>query len=450
MTDQPDPLRKAPTPSSDPQRPADLQKPVEPQKPSSAPSPPPRQASYLQQVLASSTLVVVLAVVIALVVAAVLIVVTNEDVRASAGYLFARPNDFVYYSTNAVGDAFGALLRGSVYNWEADTFRQGIRSLTETMTVSVPLIFAALGLGIGFRAGLFNIGAQGQIVLGATVGGFVGFTLVPPAGMWTWLQIALHLGLAVVGAFAGGAVWGGIAGLLKARTGANEVIVTIMLNSVALYLLAYLLTTDLFQGGATNQPISAPVADTARYPLLLGSLGYRIHAGFLLALVAAVAVWWLMERSTLGFQFRAIGENPHAARTAGMNVENGYLWVMVIAGGLAGLGGSAQILGTERALTGGIAASFGFDAITVALLGRSRPLGTVLAALLFGGLRAGGFAMQGTGVPIDLILVIQSLIVLFIAAPPLVRRMFALPSEERTRRKLEKQRLRAQTKGAAA
>ncbi|GAB4067146.1 hypothetical protein GCM10028777_22320 [Angustibacter speluncae] len=442
MTDQPDPLRKAPTPSSDAQRPADLQKPVEPQKPSSAPAPPPRQASYLQQVLGSSTLVVVLAVVIALVVAAVLIVVTNEDVRGSAGYLFARPNDFVYYSTNAVGDAFGALLRGSVYNWEADTFRQGIRSLTETMTVSVPLIFAALGLGIGFRAGLFNIGAQGQIVLGATVGGFIGFAMDLP--------VVVHLLIAVVGAFLGGALWGGIAGFLKARTGANEVIVTIMLNSVALYLLAYLLTTDLFQGGATNQPISAPVADTARYPLLLGFLGYRIHAGFLLALVAAVAVWWLMERSTLGFQFRAIGENPHAARTAGMNVENGYLWVMVIAGGLAGLGGSAQILGTERALTGGIAASFGFDAITVALLGRSRPLGTVLAALLFGGLRAGGFAMQGTGVPIDLILVIQSLIVLFIAAPPLVRGLFLLPSEERTKRKLDKQRLRAATKGAAA
>ncbi len=419
MSDQPDPLRKP-----------------------AAAAPPSRQASYLQQVLASSTLVVVLAVVIALVVAALLIVVTDEDVRGSAGYLFARPNDFVYYSTNAVGDAFGALLRGSVYNWEADTFRQGIRSLTETMTVSVPLIFAALGLGIGFRAGLFNIGAQGQIVLGATVGGFIGFA--------TDLPVGLHLLVAVVGAFLGGALWGGIAGFLKARTGANEVIVTIMLNSVALYLLAYLLTTDLFQGGATNQPISAPIADSARYPLLLGDLGYRIHAGFLLALVAAAGVWWLMERSTLGFQFRAIGENPHAARTAGMNVENGYLWVMVIAGGLAGLGGSAQILGTERALTGGIAASFGFDAITVALLGRSRPVGTVLAALLFGGLRAGGFAMQGTGVPIDLILVIQSLIVLFIAAPPLVRGMFFLPSEDGTRRRRRRAARQVETKGAAA
>jgi ABC-type uncharacterized transport system permease subunit len=404
VSDQPDPLRK----------------------PAAAAPPPPRQASYLQQVLGSSTLLVVLAVVVALVVAALLIVVTDEDVRGSAGYLFARPNDFVYYSTNAVGDAFGALLRGSVYNWEADTFRQGIRSLTETMTVSVPLIFAALGLGIGFRAGLFNIGAQGQIVLGATVGGFVGFAMDLPVG--------LHLLVAVVGAFLGGALWGGIAGFLKARTGANEVIVTIMLNSVALYLLAYLLTTDLFQGGATNQPISAPVADTARYPLLLGDLGYRIHAGFLLALVAAAAVWWLMERSTLGFQFRAIGENPHAARTAGMNVENGYL----------------QILGTERALTGGIAASFGFDAITVALLGRSRPVGTVLAALLFGGLRAGGFAMQGTGVPIDLILVIQSLIVLFIAAPPLVRGMFFLPSEDGKPRRRRRAARQVETKGAAA
>ncbi len=383
----------------------------------------------MREILASSTLVVVLAVVLALLVAAVLIASADAEVQNAASYLFDRPNDFWYYATHSVGDAFKALVYGSVFNPEAATFAAKVRPITETLTFSVPLIFAGLGLGIGFRAGLFNIGAQGQIILGAVVGGFVGFGLdLPPV---------LHLVLAVVGAFVGGAIWGGIAGFLKARTGANEVIVTIMLNSVALYLIGYLLTTDLFQGGSNNQPISPPIPSSAKYPLLLGE-GFRLHLGFVLALVVAWGVWWLMERSTLGFQFRALGANPHAARTAGMDVENGYLWAMALAGGLAGLGGSAQILGTESALTGGIAASFGFDAITVALLGRSRPVGTVLAAILFGALRAGGFSMQGReGIPVDLILVVQSLIVLFIAAPPLVRGLFRLPSTAapRARRK---------------
>jgi simple sugar transport system permease protein len=385
----------------------------------------PRQVNVLREILASSTLVVVLAVLLALLVAALLIAAADEDVQRSFGYLFDQPNDFVYYFTHSIGDAFTALFFGSVLNPEAGTTAGVFRPITETLTFSVPLIFAGLGLGIGFRAGLFNIGAQGQIILGAVVGGFVGFGMDLPAG--------LHLLLAVVGAFVGGAFWGGIAGFLKARTGANEVIVTIMLNSVALYLIGYLLTTELFQGGSNNQPISPPIPGTAKYPLLLGE-GFRLHLGFLLALLTAAGVWWLMERSTLGFQFRALGVNPHAARTAGMDVENGYLWAMALAGGLAGLGGSAQILGTESALTAGIAASFGFDAITVALLGRSRPVGTVLAAILFGALRAGGFSMQGReGIPVDLILVVQSLIVLFIAAPPLVRGLFRLPSDARTK-----------------
>jgi simple sugar transport system permease protein len=136
-----------------------------------------------------------------------------------------------------------------------------------------------------------------------------------------------------------------------------------------------------------------------------------------------------MERSTIGFRFRAVGSNPHAARTAGISVNSAYVWVMLTAGAFAGLAGSAQVLGTERVLTAGVAASYGFDAITVALLGRSKPLGTVFAGILFGALRAGGVVMQArTGTPIDIVLVVQSLIVLFIAAPPLVRSVFRLPS----------------------
>ena len=384
---------------------------------------PGRAARVLREIVTGSALISVLAVVVALVLGGVLIGAADPQVQKAAGYLFARPGDFFSTLGRAVGGAYSALFQGAVYDFGAQTFQRAIRPLTETMTVSVPLIFAGLGLGIGFRAGLFNIGAQGQIILGAVFGGYIGFAWHLPPG--------LHLLLALIGATLGGAIWASIAGVLKARTGAHEVIVTIMLNNIALYLVAYLLTLKAFQRPGSTNPISPFVDKSAEYPLLLG-IGFRLHAGFLLALAAAVGVWWLMDRSTLGFTFRAVGANPHAARTAGMSVNGAYIWVMAIAGALAGLGGSAQILGTERVLTAGVAASFGFDAITVALLGRSKPLGTVLAGLLFGALRAGGFAMQArTGTPIDVVLVVQSLIVLLIAAPPLVRSIFRLPEPGR-------------------
>jgi ABC-type uncharacterized transport system permease subunit len=295
--------------------------------------------------------------------------------------------------------------------------------ITLTLTVATPLIFAGLGLGMGFRAGLFNIGAQGQMIIGALLGGWIGFTWHLPVG--------LHLLLAVLGATIGGALWGFIPGILKAKTGAHEVITTIMLNYVALNLIRYALRQPAFLRPGESNPRSPIVDQNAQYPLLFGwvhDVSIRLHLGFILALLAAWGVWWLMERSTWGFQFRSVGANPHAARTAGMSIGRSYILVLMIAGALAGLAGSAQVLGTEKALTEGIAGSFGFDAITVALLGRSRPLGTVMAALLFGALRAAGPTLQvQAGLPNDIVLVIQSLIVLFIAAPPLVRFLFRLP-----------------------
>lgn len=389
--------------------------PSDPQKPEA-----PAGQGVLREMLESSWLVSLLAIVAALILGGVLIAAADPAVQEAASYFFARPTDFFQAVWDAVFGAYAALFQGAVLNVDAPDVSRALRPLTETMTVATPLILAGLGLGIGFRAGLFNIGAQGQIILGGIFAGFVGWTFALPPG--------LHLLLAVLGAALGGALWASIAGVLKARTGAHEVIVTIMLNNIAIYLVAYLLTTKPFQAPGSSNPISPRIPGNAQFPLLLGE-GFRLHAGFVLALLVAVGVWWLMERSTLGFRFRAVGENPNAARTAGMSVPWTTVWVMALAGALAGLAGSAQVLGTEHVLTAGVAASFGFDAITVALLGRSRPLGTVLAGLLFGALRAGGFVMQArTGTPIDIVLVVQSLIVLFIAAPPLVRAIFRLPT----------------------
>lgn len=398
---------------------------ISPAAPSPAPPPtaeaePGKEQNLLQEILSGSWLVSVLAIIVALLLGGVLIAVSNAEVVEAAKNLFAAPGSFFSTLFTTIGEAYSALFRGAVFDWDARTAERSIRPLTESMVNGTPLILAGLGIALAFRSGLFNIGGQGQVILGATIAGFLGYALpLPPV---------VHMLVAALGGIIGGAVWAGIAGVLKARTGANEVIVTIMLNSIAGYLLGYLLKQSWFTHTASANPQSRTVDDSAQMFLLLPA-PFRLHFGFIIAILATIFVWWLLERSTVGFEFKAVGANPHAARTAGISVSKVTILVMVVAGALAGLGGAAQVLGTEYKLTGGISGSIGFDAITVALLGRSKPLGTFLAGLLFGAFKAGGYLMQSqTGTPIDIVLVVQSVIVLLMAAPPLVRSIFRLPT----------------------
>jgi simple sugar transport system permease protein len=354
-----------------------------------------RWAAYLPTVKTS-----VAAIFLALLVGAVLIIFSTPRVIESLKYFFSYPWDFFEFAGIAVWDGYSALVRGSLGSWD---------SLERTLERAAPLICAGLGVSLAFRSGLFNIGAQGQMLLGATVAGYLGFHFDLPTG--------LHLLVAGVGAVLAGAFWGGIAGWLKAQTGAHEVISTIMLNYVARFLLIYLLAKESFQRPNSDDRLSPPVDDSATFPQVFG-----VHTGVLLAFLAALGVWWLLERSTIGFEMRAVGANPSAASTAGMNVSRVYFLAMALAGALAGLAAAMQILGQQDSLTENVAGTVGFDAITVALLGRATPLGTVLAGLLFGALSAGGLAMQAAaGVPPELAQVLQALIVLFVAAPALVR-----------------------------
>ena len=383
------------------------------------------QAALLRQVASSPAIVGLLAVLTALILSSILILAADSEVRYTATYLLNRPGDFLHATASTLSEAYSSLLRGAVFDWRATTGVRMIRPITDTLTNATPLIIAGLGMAVAFRAGLFNIGGQGQMILGAITACYVGIA-------WNLPPVA-HLLVAVVGAALGGLVWGGIAGVLKARTGANEVIVTIMLNSIAAHLLSQVLSLKAFNGeGETGNRKSLTVADAAQYPWLAGD-SFRLHAGFLLALLVAVAVWWLMERSRLGFQLRATGLNADAARTAGMSVPWVTSLVMMISGALCGLAATAPVLGTQKSMDESVVGTIGFDAITVALLGRSRPLGTVLAGLLFGALRAGGTAMQAApGTHIKIVLVLQSTIVLFIAAPPLIRAIFRLPERRDT------------------
>jgi ABC-type uncharacterized transport system permease subunit len=377
-------------------------------------------SSWLRRVSTGGGMVTVLAFVLALVIGGVLIAAVNPEVTAAAHYFFAKPSDLITAAWQAVSEAYTALFRGAVFDYQASSFSKAIRPLTETMTTATPLIIAALAVAVAFRAGLFNIGAQGQVIMGASLAGYIGFTWQLPA--------VVALLVALLGGVLAGAIWAGIAGVLKARTGAHEVIVTIMLNYVAISLLAWFLTLEAFRVPGSAEPKSRTVRPEAQLPPLFGDQ-YRVTWGFVIALLAAVFVWWLMSRSRLGFQFRAVGFNPAASRTAGISVARVTIYVMLASGALAGLAGAVQLLGTSKYLTDGIAGTIGFDAITVALLGRSKPLGIVFAGLLYGGLSAGGRFMEVvTGTPISIVLVLQALVVLFIAAPSLVRTIFHLPA----------------------
>jgi len=330
----------------------------------------------------------VLAVVTALALGALLIVVSGGDVVA----------------------AYSGL-------WEGSLGR--LQSLSETLVWSTPYIFAGLGVALGFKAGLFNIGAEGQIAAGSLAAVFVGYALhgVP----WP-----LHLLLAIGAGALAGACWAAIAGYLKATTGAHEVITTIMLNYVAIQLTSFLVAGPMKDPNPAVAVAQTPkILPSARLPALLPP--YRLHWGFVIALLLAVGTYWLLYRTTLGFEIRTVGANPHAARYAGMSVTRTIVLTMGLSGALAGLAGTIEVVGLNYYHTPGFSVGYGFDAIAVALLGKTSPIGVIPAAILFGALRAGATRMQfKSQIPIDLISLIQALVLIFVAAPAIIRWIYRL------------------------
>lgn len=335
---------------------------------------------------------------------------------------------------DSVLKAYYALLTGALGNpgtyvdafgsGDADQITKAFVPISETLLAATPLIFTGLAVALGFQSGLFNIGADGQLYVGAAFATFVGFAV-------TGVPWFIHLPMAMGAGFLGGALWGFIPGILKARTGAHEVIVTIMLNYTAYRLIEFVLKIPGYQREGRSDPISKVTEASSWLPALVE--GLRANWGFVLGLVAALAVSWLLFRSTRGFEFRAVGFNPHAARYAGMSIASSTVLAMAISGGLAGLAGTSIVLGVTRSLTAGISANFGYDGIAIALIARSRPRGIILASLLFGALRAGATPMQSlTGVPIDLVVVIQALVIMFVAAPALVRGIYRIRVPETT------------------
>ena len=379
----------------------------------------------LKEILSGGLTRTVLSVILGFVVGAFFMIVSNKEFLQSVGYFFADPLASLRAAGDVVSAGYGALFKGAIYNSNAETFEAAIRPLTETLRLAGPLIAAGLGIGLGFRVGLFNIGGTGQLISGMIWATFVATRIeLPPV---------FHFIVAILAAIVGSALVGAFVGFLKARTGANEVITTIMLNYVIVSFFNHLLLDNNLLQGATagGHTKSDPAFETARLPNLFGE-NFALNLGFILSIVAVIIYWWLMERSTIGFRLRAVGFNSSAARTAGINVEGTYILALGLSAAFVGIAAANQALSSTGGVTPTTHAGIGFDAITVALLGGSTASGILLAGLLFGAFKAGASAIQIEGISPDVLGIVQGAIVLFIAAPPLIRAIFRLPPAQTT------------------
>ena len=376
-------------------------------------------------VIRQTIIVPLLAVITGLVIGAIFIVLTTSSVYAAFQQSIGAGLGEAW---RVVAESYSALFTGSIgdparmvaalQSGSGLEIRRAFNPFLESLVTSTPYIFAGLGVALGFRAGVFNIGAEGQIFVGAITAAWAGYAI-------TGLPAIIHIPLALLFGFLGGAVWGFIPGWLKAKTGGHEVINTIMMNYIAFRLSDWLLTGPMKRPGSFN-PISPDVLPSAMLPRFFAE-PIRFHLGFFIALGFAYLVYWFLFKTTWGFDLRTVGANPYAARYAGMKVPRNIMLAMALSGALAGLAGANEVLGVNHNLAMAFSSGYGFDAIALALLGGNHPLGVVLASVLFGTLRNGATRMQVvSGIPIDIISILQAIILALIAAPAIIRTIYRL------------------------
>lgn len=380
---------------------------------------------FLDEVSKSPLTVTILAIVTGLLLGGLLVAVTTEDAYAAFG---ESPWEAIKIGANAAWKTYQALFFGSVgepakvveaiQSGDAEEIRRAVNPFFESLVQSTPYIFAGLAVALGFRVGLFNIGAEGQIFIGAT-------TTVVAAIFLKGLPPLIHVPIALLAGFIGGGLWGFIPGWLKAATGGHEVINTIMMNYIAFRLSEFLLRGPLKDPDGFT-PVSAEIEESAKLFRFFEN-PIRFHIGFFIALLFAYLVYLLLFKTTWGYTLRTVGANPRAAKYAGMSIVSSTVLAMFLSGGLAGLAGANEVLGVNHNLAVAFSSGYGFDSIALALLGKSHPAGVVLAAILFGFLRNGAVQMQLTaGIPIDIISVLQAAILAFIAAPAIIRTLYRL------------------------
>lgn len=374
----------------------------------------------------ASVSIPILAILTGLILGAFLIAVTTTSVYEAFGQSIGKG---ITTALREIGVAYQALFEGAIGSplrifhavqaGEIREIRMAVNPFLESLVQSTPYIFAGLAVALGFRAGLFNIGVEGQLFIGAACATYVGYAVkgLPPF---------IHMPLAFAAGALGGAFWAFIPGLLKAKTGAHEVINSIMMNWIAFRLTEWLLTGPMTRPNAGGMPISPLIEKSAEIPQFFGS-PIRFHLGFFIALAIAWLIWFLLFKTTMGLDLRTVGTNPRAAKYAGLSTVKTILIGMSLSGALAGLAGAVQVLAVNRSMAIGLSSGYGFDSIALALIGGNHPLGVVLASILFGTLRNGATRMMVTSqIPIDIVDVIQAFILMFVAAPAIIRSLYRL------------------------
>jgi simple sugar transport system permease protein len=407
-------------------------------------TPTPRRSRLLEISLrvrrANMALVLALALFVGLVIGAIMIIVTTPTLVHSWATFFSHPGKTISENFNTVWFAYEWIFQGALFNFHAvrvlidhpdkTHLATALGPISLTLQYATPLIVAGLGLAIGFRSNIFDIGGQGQVIAGGLIAGLIGFSL----NLTPILQVSLEL----VGAVLAGALLASLAGVLKAYTGAHEVIVTMMSNYIMVLLMGYLLITNLFARPGLRDGAGKAVNPSGQLPDFFSHLNSSllVNFGFVIALAMVFVVQWFFDRSKTGFELLMVGQNGEAARTAGINAKRTTIIILCLAGGLCGLAGMLELTGVDHFLSPNFGGSYGFDAITVALLGRNRPWGVFFGAVFFGAMYAGGEAMQAftpSNIQYSLAQVIQAVVVFGVATPALIVEIFRLTDNGRFR-----------------
>jgi len=390
------------------------------------------QRLFVRKGFSETILVPVLAVFTALVIGGLIVAFTNANTLAAWRNFFQDPLNALAQTWATIRDAYTAMFFGAfgepaeitkqfgiwIKTGENKGLLSAIRPLGESLLLSVPYILAGLGVAVGFQCNLFNIGGEGQLFIGGLATAYVGYAI-------QGLPWYFHMPLAILAGAVAAGIWGFIPGILKARFGAHEVINTIMMNYIAYRVMDYLLNGPMKSGGTPATPSVQPTAALAT----LFPPPVRLHWGFFIAIALAVVVYWLLWKTPFGMELRMVGANEKAARYAGISVKRTMVLAMVISAVLCGLAGSIHLLGVDHRMMPSFSPGYGFDAIALALLGNSHPLGVVLSSLLFAFLRGGAPRMQVVaGTPVEIIRIIQGMVIVFVAAPEIIRGLYRFRS----------------------
>lgn len=382
-------------------------------------------AIFWEEFSSSNVLVIILAIFTGIILGGILVALTTNEVYAAfrtsiwAGLgtaLKTAWNTYVALFTGSVGDP--EKIRLAFEGGDPLAIRRAINPFFESLVQSTPYIFGGLAVALGFRAGLFNIGVEGQIFIGAVTGVWAGYAI-------TGLPAIIHIPLAMIFGALGGALWGFVPGFLKAKTGAHEVITTIMMNYIAFRLVDWLLKFPMKDPNEFT-PKTPWIEESAKLMRFFDT-PIRFHLGFFIAILMAYLVYLLLFKTTWGMELRMVGANPNAAKYSGIKITTTTVVAMALSGALAGMAGANEVLGVNYRLLPAFSSGYGFDSIALALLGKTHPLGVILSSLLFGFLRNGARSMQlAVGVPIDIVSILQAVILAFIAAPAIIRTIYRL------------------------